>query len=291
MHGEREIPDITRLLEEVDRSDIATIKRVVAGILRIINDPRATIEQLKELIEVDPPLAAKVLRTANSAYYSSGRRINEIEQAVIWIGFDELKEIVLHQSVLPIFSSHRALGKYSRALLWKHCVSVAVLGKMIYRKEFAERGENMYAVGLLHDIGVIVEDQLRNRGFAQVVELTQHEGIALVQAEERVLGFNHAQVGRALALRWNFPPDFAGSIGSHHDSFGVPQDYARMDLVLYISNALSHSSGIGRSGLGYIDEEAVRRCMDALALEQVSLELIVDDLRKTMTRLEKQEMV
>jgi putative nucleotidyltransferase with HDIG domain len=281
--------DINELLDQVDGSEIASIRRIVTGILRIINDPNATIEDLKNLIAIDPPLAAEVLRVSNSAYYSSGRRIDEIEQAVIWIGFDELKEIVLRQSVRPVFSSRTVLGRYSRPLLWKHCVSVAALGKIIFRKEFVERGENMYAVGLLHDIGIIIEDQFRNRHFLQALSLTQ-QGLELTQAEKEVLGYDHTQVGRALASRWMFPEDFAESIGWHHDNFQHPHAHSRMVLTLYVANVLANQLGLGYSGTGTTERE-LKPVLDTLGLEQVVLDLMLEELQETIRMLEKQELL
>lgn len=282
-------PEIEELLDQVDTSDMASIRRVVSGILRIINDPEATIEDLKNLIDVDPPLAAEVLKTANSAYYSSGRRIDEIEQAVIWIGFEEVKEIVLRQSVRPVFSAHTVMGSYSRPLLWKHCVSVASLGKMIFRKEFAQRGESMYAVGLLHDIGIIIEDQFRNQQFVQALALVQR-GMDLVQAERQVLGYDHAQVGEALASRWLFPEEFGQSIGCHHDTFRVPQERSRMELNLYLANLLVNRVGLGYSGR-YGTEESMEAVMDTLGLEREGLDLITEELKSRISILEEQGLV
>ncbi|MFW6180147.1 MAG: HDOD domain-containing protein [Spirochaetota bacterium] len=282
-------PDIVELLDQVDASEIASIKRVVSGILRIINDPEATIEDLKSLIDVDPPLAAEVLKTANSAYYTSGRRIDEIEQAVIWIGFEEVKEIVLRQSVRPVFSSRTLMGSYSRPLLWKHCVSVASLGKMIFRKEFAVRGESMYAVGLLHDIGIIIEDQFRNQQFVQVLALVE-ESMDLVQAERQVLGYDHARVGEALASRWLFPEEFERSIGCHHDTFQAPQERSRMELTLCLANLLVNRAGLGYSGR-YGEDEQVGTVMDTLGLEREAVDLIMEELKVRISALEKQGLV
>ena len=80
--------DLQVLIEAVDGSELSSIKAIVGGIVRIINDPRSSAKDLKELIEVDPPLTARVLKIANSAYFSLQRRISEIAQAVILIGFD-----------------------------------------------------------------------------------------------------------------------------------------------------------------------------------------------------------
>ena len=77
----------------VGRSQIASIKSVVQGIVKIINDPRSNAKDLKEIIELDPPLTGKVLRVANSTFYASRTKIGEVMQAIVYIGFKALKEI------------------------------------------------------------------------------------------------------------------------------------------------------------------------------------------------------
>ena len=94
---------INQLLQLVDNSDISSIKKIITGLVRIINDPRSTARDLTELIQIDPPLTAKVLRLANSAYYSAQDKISEITRAVIWVGYDAIKELAINQKVCEIF--------------------------------------------------------------------------------------------------------------------------------------------------------------------------------------------
>jgi putative nucleotidyltransferase with HDIG domain len=283
--------DMRELIERVGESDISTIKRIVMGILRIMNDPRSSVRELKELIEVDPPLTGRVLQTANSAYYSSGRQIDEIEQAVIWIGYQELKEIVLRQKVCEIFQKTRGTGSYSRRTLWIHSVAVAVLGKMIYRREFGERGENLYAAGILHDIGLIIEEQFLNEQFTEIIRRVDEDGISLLESEYRVLGFDHADIAGALAEDWNLPPEFVTCMGSHHDSFDSPDTYSRMDLTLFLSNVIAQRIGFGYGGLIVDADKTYDGCMAALDLGADALELIVTELRVIMDRLKNRELV
>lgn len=298
--------DIERLLEEVDASGLSSIRRIVSGILRLINDPKSTVADLKKLIDLDPPLAAEVLRTANSAYYSSGRRISEIEEAVIWIGFDEIKEIVLRLSVRPIFNDEGNTGPCSRTSLWRHCVTVATLAKMIYRKEFRARGENVYALGLLHDIGIVIEDQFRHTQFVRAARLARGRKTDLAGAEQQVLGFDHALLGSALAARWHFPEDFETSIGTHHELPGNSEtdEASRMSLTLFLADQLTlqmDSDGLcgsaeftgsekstGSAGSPGAGAERVAR---ALGLDPVGLELIKDELVDKVKRLQKQGLV
>ena len=150
---------LEKLIKLVNQSEISSIKSIVSGIMRIINDADSTIWDLKEVVEVDPPLTAKVLMKANSSYYAPPKRIGEIKQAVIWIGFEALKELAISQKVYGIFNGNGSFEGYSTRSLWQHSVAVALIAKMIYRREFQERGANAYVAGLLHDIGIIVESQ------------------------------------------------------------------------------------------------------------------------------------
>jgi putative nucleotidyltransferase with HDIG domain len=283
--------DLEELIGRVEDSDISTIKRIVTGVLSIINDPQSTVKELKELIEVDPPLTARVLKTANSAYYSSGRRIGEIEQAVIWIGYAELKEIVLRQKVCELFQRKERIGLYSRPDLWIHSVAVAIMAKMICRREFGERGENLYAAGILHDLGLIIEDQFLHEQFVEIVQYAGDKGISLLESEYRTLGFDHADIAGALAEEWNLPGDFVTSMGAHHDSFDAPESYARMDIILFIANLLAQRIGYGYGGLKVDAEKSYDRCMEALGLNGEALELIVNELKVEIDRMKDRELV
>jgi HD-like signal output (HDOD) protein len=182
--------EILRIIELVNASDISSIKSVVSGIVNIINDPDSTVKDLKEVISIDPPLTAKVLARANSAYFSSGQKITEIDKAVIWIGFDALKELALSQKVCEIFDKDESIEGYSRVMLWKNSIAVALLGKMIFRREFRESGENIYVVGLLHNIGIIIEDQFVQNEFKNILRKGKQEEKNLLKVESEVLGYN-----------------------------------------------------------------------------------------------------
>jgi len=279
------------LVVRTDESEISSIKRIVTGILRIINNPRSTAKDLKELIEVDPPLTAKLLKTANSAYYLSGKRISDIEEAVIWVGFDTLKELALRQKVCELFSHGKPIGRYSRELLWKHCVSTAVLAKMIYRREFGEKGDSMYAAALLHDIGIIVEDQFLHEEFKNILHMVEHDHINIIDAEYNLLGYNHAEIGEVLGSYWNLPEDLVKSIGKHHGPFQEPASHSRMELTLFISNHLCHVKGIGYSDTPQTDIVLYRKCLNAIGLEETILDIIMEDLYREIERLEEQGLL
>lgn len=277
-----------RIIRFIDESDLASIKSVVSGIIEIINDPNSSAKDLKGLIQIDPPLTAKVLKLANSAYYSPRIRISEIDNAIIWIGFDALKELALRQKVCEIFDSESSVHGYSRNSLWKHSIAVAMLAKMIYRREFGERGENVYAAGLLHDIGIIAEDQFFQDDFRHILRDSESNKVNLRSAEEDHLGYTHADIGRAIAGHWNFPRELVMTIGCHHDPGSVTYEFAKMASALYVSDYLCQERGIGYRDEPYPDETVFQKCLKTLGVRLQALDMIVNDMASELSVMEDQ---
>ena len=277
---------IEKVVELVEDSEISTIKSIVQGVLDIINDPKSSAKDLKELIQLDPPLTANVLRTANSAYYGFPKQISDIEQAVIWIGIDELKELALRQKVCEIFAKDKSIKGYSRILLWKHSIAVAMLAKMIYRKEFGEKGSDIYAAGLLHDIGIIVEDQFLQEDFRLVLSKLTNEKINLTNAEYKVLGYNHTEVGMALTENWDLPDNLVMIIGYHHNPPESLQYSSRMALTLYVSDYLSQEIGIGYGDAPFPDKALFNKCLLNLGLDQYAIKFLIKELEWEISKID-----
>jgi putative nucleotidyltransferase with HDIG domain len=277
------LPD---LIDKVNGSSISTIGSVVARIIAVINDPDATAKELVEIILTDPPLAANVLRLVNSAYCSPRNKIADIQQAVIFIGFEALKELALNQKVCEIFKRGVKIKGYSRARLWKHSVAVALFSKMIYRREFVQRGENAYAVGLLHDLGIIIEDQFQNDILIQALEKASDSTMSLLEAERNTLGYDHAQIGMTLADNWKLPAEIALSVGYHHNPLQAPDTGMHLTCVLHIANACCQKSNIGYCDAPQQDDDLFRDCIRKLNIEPQALDLIMQEVQKKLTEME-----
>jgi len=279
---------ISKIIGLVDQSEISSIQSVVSGVIDVINDPQSSAKDLKDIIEIDPPLTAKVLKVANSAYYYSLKKISEIQHAVIWIGFDVVKEIALSQKVCEVFEQDETVSGYSGRSLWKHSIAVALLGKMICRREFGERGENAYAAGLLHDIGIIVENQFLEKEFTDILHKTEQEKINLSKAESEVLGYTHTDIGKMLTEHWSFPEELVVAIGNHHNPDKAPQEFSRFASILYIADYLCQERGIGYSDAPYFDPGVFRGCLKRLDIKAYALDLIVNDMEEEISKMEGQ---
>ncbi|MCP4727925.1 MAG: HDOD domain-containing protein [bacterium] len=279
--------EIKNLIEKVNSSKISSIKQTLTEVINIINDPDSSAKVLKDVIEKDPPLSAKLLKLSNSAFYSYPKDIRGVQEAIVLIGFSAVKELALSQKVCELFKSDVSINGYSRNGLWKHCNAVAILAKLIYRREFSESGENAFMAGLLHDIGIIVEDQFMQDQFKDCVLGSEDGEEDLYQREQGNFGFDHTQIGAALAKTWRFPDELIISIGGHHDPGEIEKPYRELALTLFVADHVCQSVNLGYCDSLYTSDHTYRKYLKELDINPVGLDLLLDEVNEELYKMEK----
>lgn len=283
---EEKAQEINRLIALVNNSEISSIKKIVTQIISIINDPNSSAKDLKDIIEIDPPLSAKLLKLSNSAFYGYTKTINEIQEAIVCIGFDAVKELALSQKVCELFKKDDYFHGYSRISLWKHSVAVAMCSKLIYRREFRERGENMYVAGLLHDIGIIVLDQFQQEKFKAVLKKGRREKNNVATVETSEIGFNHADIGMGIARDWEFPDELVFGIGNHHNPEAIENGISKVISTIYLADYICQMRKIGYCDTPYANKTLFQKCILKLKIKEKALDFIVEEVEKEIKRME-----
>ncbi len=276
------------MAELINESDIASIKNIASGILKVVNDIKSDAKDLEDVIKLDPPLVARVLKVANSAYYASREKISDINQAIVRIGFEMMKYIALGQKVRNIFDKGELINGYSRVGLWKQSITVGLLCRLIFEKQSIEGEENIYTAGLLHNIGIIAIDQLLPDEFGIILEKTKNENKNLVQVENDVLGYNHAELGMTITQQWDFPADLISVVGYHHYPADVDEKYLTQTSILYAADYICHEHCFGYCDTPFRDETVFQECLNNIGLQPESLDEILVDLKKEIAKVEAQ---
>lgn len=281
--------DLAQLVKQAASSELASIGSTVFKIMEITKNPDSTATDLKETIEVDPPLSAKVLRRANSAQYGINRSVTSIQEAIVFMGFNAVKELALSLKVGNVFKDEKVVNGYSKKALWQHSVGVALCAKSIYRREYLEKGETVYSAGLLHDIGLIVEDQYAHDNFKIITGKVLNDKISLVDAEKEVQGFDHCRIARDLTGSWKLPPDLVAAVTYHHEPLRVDPLYAKEAYTLFIADYLCSKYDVGYVGQVNLDHEAFERCCTLMNLEPMALDIIIEDVIQELAEMEVRE--
>ncbi|MDX9746622.1 MAG: HDOD domain-containing protein [Syntrophales bacterium] len=280
--------NLRELIARVNGSDIASIRRIMDKTVEVALDPNANAVDLKNLIEKDPPLAAKILRRANSAYYGLSHNVSDIMEAIMFIGFESVKELIIRKTVVDLFrNGATGSGGYSRHALWVHSVAVASCGKMIARRELSKTGNDIYTVGLLHDIGLIVADQFLGNDFLRVIEMTEHhdDAATIWQAEEDVFSFCHDEIGGALLEEWHFPEDISLAVRQAERPSADQVACHEATALLHISHVACQQRKLGYIELLPQDLDVYERCLGKFDIDKRALDFIMDDVDKQIHQM------
>lgn len=198
-----------------------TLHNVAVRLTRMINDDTSSLQEFEEVIRMDPTLVLRLLKLVNSPYYALATRVESIAEAVAFVGMDNLRNMI----VVDIFKHIISLkpdgeGDFSRIRLWQHSAAVGLTCQMICERIFGRKGENAFLAGLIHDIGIIIEDQVVPDRFEQAYrECMEGKGHITVY-ESRVIGTDHAEIGGEIALDWNLPREVLSGVSRHHITSG-----------------------------------------------------------------------
>jgi HD-like signal output (HDOD) protein len=280
---------MSNLVRKAEKSELSSLGSIVYKIIEITRSEHSTATHLKDVIELDPPLSSKLLKRANSAHYSISRKISSIQEAIVYMGFNAVKELSLSLKVGDLFKDATVVNGYSNKLLWKHCVGVALCAKNIYRQIYAEKGDMIYSTGLLHEIGIIVEDQYDNKEFKQIIENFHLHGGGLSHFEKETQGFDHCLIARDLTRSWKLPDDMIASITNHHTPLRVDPIYAKPAYTLFIADYLCLKNEIGYADQIQLDDESFNKCCTLMKIDPLALEIIIDDVAVELQKMEDNE--
>lgn len=183
---------------------------VIQEIIASFNNENLDSNALAEMIARDQGLSAKVLRVANSPFYGLPRKIASIKDAVMVMGFNAVRSLVLSAGIVNAFPT-RPDGVFDRQAYWKHCFRVAGYARALEQSLQLEP-EMAFTAAMFHEIGQLVLDTCIPDEYSQVLQQQKSSGLALAVIEQREFGFDHAEIGAEMSKRWNFPSEIEHAI-------------------------------------------------------------------------------
>lgn len=217
--GERIIdPDqLQDMLSNFD--ELPTIPEILFHILRILDDPDSGAGDLADVVRLDTPLTARILRLANSPYYSTRGDMADIHRCIAVLGYRTIRQVAICVSVATsvVSATAKANGELDYRELWKHSVSTGAIAKHLAEMVGYPEPEEVFTAGLLHDLGKFILEIYSPRSYGQVIRSRKDDGRSLVDVEREAFGFDHAVLGEAFGFSWRFPGLLTRCFGHHHD--------------------------------------------------------------------------
>lgn len=251
LYDTRHIPAHEKIdIEKLIKTKIAPLPGTVLRISSLLRDVNVSTRQLAEAVGCDPMLTARLLRMANSPYYSMRKNVTSVHQAIEAIGTRTLYEIVMVGLTADSFAKEIRNSVLGR-LIWEHSLAVALLSRELSNILGMRGAEDSFICGLLHDIGKIMLLKADVERFTALLE--NKEESEMLNREYELFGYTHAQVGALVSKRWSLPESVSHLILNHHNASQADQSVIMAHLV----NVADIVANVNGYGLRLEDESAL----------------------------------
>jgi putative nucleotidyltransferase with HDIG domain len=196
-------------------NNLPVLPQIAMRVTERMQSPTATVAEISGLIKSDIGLSTKVLRLANSSYYSIPGGVTDVPKALQYLGFTTVAQIVLTTSVFAAFKSPE-LKIFSLTPFWMHSFAVGQLAEITARTLQLKNPSDAFVAGLMHDLGKLILLELQPEQLSKIVHLASDRGISFLHAEMDLGLKNHVELGVLLAKHWKLPENVTEAIRFHH---------------------------------------------------------------------------
>lgn len=263
-------------------TDLPTLPTVANQIVAIANSPKTSATDVGALINRDQALTGKVLKLVNSSFYGFPQQIKTINHAIVILGFNKVKNIVLTASVFDL-TKGRSGERINIQKFWEHSLGCAIASQIV--AQYIGRGlspDDAFVGGLLHDFGKIIFDQFLPEEFVPVISYRKEKNTLLRSAEKEVLGFDHTQVGTWLAEMWKLPVGLVTAIRYHHNPQSAREE-REMAASVHVGDILTRALGVGNGGdssIPALSEPLLKQYNIDMAFLQKALGTLAEELKR-----------
>lgn len=220
---------------------IPTLPDTSTEIMALIDDETASIDTITQFIERDQALALQILKYANSPFYGAIRTVSSVKKAIVVIGLNEVKSLLLAFTIQKFFETS-GKDQENRKKFWKHSLVCSHIANYLARSFQLSSDNTLFISALIHDIGKIVADQYLHAEFQAIVDHVEQNNSTFNDAEREILGLTHYQIGAKLLEQWSFPEQVIAQVYYHHAPW-LDKIYLKGSTIIYLANILTKMSG------------------------------------------------
>jgi diguanylate cyclase (GGDEF)-like protein len=263
---------------------LPTLPAIAVQVLELAQHPEIDLAEIAKTISKDPALSSKILRTVNSSFYGRSQAVSTVSHALVIMGLQSVKTLVLGFSLVSNLSKNKSNG-FKHIYYWKRSIYAATAARVLAQKFGIVQQEEAFLAALLKDIGMLVLDQVLGESYGALFARADHH-THLAQLEQAELGLTHADVGGILAEQWKLPPVLACPIAYHHNTTAVSDPQVRR-LTEVVSMA-------GRSADVFADEQPAQAIIEVrnwgrtiAGLSDADCDALLDEIGKKTREVAK----
>lgn len=224
----------------------------VQQVVQLTSDINASAKDIVRVIECDPVMTVKILKSINSSFYGLPQKVTSVQRAVVYIGLNTIKNIALGVAAMGMLNANNK-ANFNTSNFLLHSLSTAAISKMLAERIGLSAIEcsDCFVAGLLHDFGKVVFAEFMPDEFKLALEKSKEQQLPLHQTELEFIGLSHTQAGKMLAEKWELSETLIDAIAHHHDL--GPSQNALRDCV-FAANQISKHMQFGDGGNPLIED-------------------------------------
>jgi len=278
---------INNLLQSVN--NLPAFPATVVKVMGLLSKDDYSLAEVAGIISFDQSITGNILKISNSAHFSGGRSIKTVKDAVGYLGKDNLIRAVQTAGISKYYKT-KVKGYVSSASdLWEHSVAVALMSQILSKKIYGTENSVLYTAALLHDVGKIIMGEYIHESIEKINVLVDKKQCSFLEAEEVIIGINHAELGGKITESWNFPPEICDAISFHHHPDLLERNAIDMQWIVYLADQLCMMLGIGNGvdGLAYRGVSVVLKKFDLRDKDlEINMMNLLDALDNARSMLE-----
>jgi putative nucleotidyltransferase with HDIG domain len=225
-----------KIVESID--SLPAMDPVITRVLSLVSDPNTSPRALAGVIRNDVSLTARILKLSNSAIFGLSRQVTSIEQAVLVLGFNEIRNLVIVSVTFDLMTLGDSKELFEK--LWNHFISVSVIARFLCKKFTPDLIDVAYVAGLLHDIGKVPFAMRFPEEYTEIFKKVSEFPNQIHKLELEEFGCDHQEMGSLLLERWNIPDTIVSVTGKHHDMEEAVDDDLRINKLIELADFFSY---------------------------------------------------
>ena len=215
---------------------LPTISTTFTRLMELLDNNSSSVKEIEQIVRIDQSLSSRILKLVNSPFYGFSN-ITSVSHAITMVGFKTLKNLVLGASASKLFIQDAPSGGPSAADFWVHSIGAAYISKVLSLQTGIGDAEDLFTLGLLHDIGKVMYLKEAPTFFQQLMDEAKNRKIALNRLENEV-GISHSHLGWFLCEKWNFPSKISTVIKNHHNP-SVNDEHTDEEAIVNLADYLT----------------------------------------------------
>ncbi len=241
---------IQEFIKEIKQ--LKPIPAVASQLLAIVDNPDSSMQDIANVIQYDPAMTANVLKTCNSAFFGLKNPAESIKDAVNMMGTDQIIELVLLKAGNSTLSGAQKGYGLDKGDMWRYSISSALIAKQVAVNLGLNNKNTIFTAALLKDIGKIILEKHISQASKKISNLVKNNELSFREAEKRIFGVDHAELGAMIAKTWKFSPKMVKIIRHHHLSdTNMIKDKEITAVYLADCICMMMGIGVGSDGLAY----------------------------------------